>query len=386
MPRKESTARIYATQDGELSYAPQSLVVARMRRIPPAEEGGKVSYAMRSDFIRTGQRMTLDLTPYGTSAMLRFSTGESLPIRILSEDQMKGHFFPGGDAWRVSVFHYPGEGKNTLLEDIKEMSEEGVSIASDHPIAAFMRELEFFSVHKQVLLQAPSLQEQSDYLLSMPGFVSGRDYSQDWKMSFVSELQDRQNKPHPPMKLFQSKPFFDGTIGREGRAYLYEIQQDEEYLILAQSHSGWKETGHTEKTVHGSYNRACGAFDAFCQSLHTKPESLSRAEKERRAETCHKEADRRYAEIQKAKEKPLSERTGGEIFQCFLADGMEKGYDYGTYAARLARQAGWTTDAIFSAMTRYAPDVALDPISKELPYAVSSLKALEEDRTKGVTH
>ena len=329
----------------------------------------------------TGEKLTLDFSPFGDKVVLRSSNGRECPFLIRPTKDKKA-FLEYDTSLQLPEVCYC-EWKKSLEDGLhyfkpfERLNRYGFS----RHMHDLLKLIEVFAKNHKLLCIMPNTHEQAEILVAKPDFAYGKDYSSAWQRECQRRAYNLRVKEHAPRLLFQSKDFMVNSITQNARVRLYELAEDAKYLVTLQSLRGSVETSYMEKEIDGNYNRACGAFDSACMRMNTRPEDLKPAERLARLADARKEADRRFAVMQAALGKSRRERSSSEEFLAMLAEDFEQDpLCYGEGFARRAIGMGWTEKEIKSALRLYAPDAALDSVSKELPFADRVIKY--KDRNK----
>ena len=317
----------------------------------------------------TGEKLTLDFSPFGDKVILRSSNGRECPFLIRPVED-KATATLSYDSCLKTPEIYFRDGKKSLEEEFKyfkpfeRLGRHELSLT----LHMVLEPIEIYAKNHKLLAVLPNAHEQAEYLVAMQDFAYGKAYS--WQAFCQQKQRELRLKEHAPKLLFQSNSFMVNSTSQEACVRLYELAEDDKYLTTMQSLRGGVETSYIEKVIDGSYSRACGTFDSACSRMGTKPENLTHEERQARKEACQKEADHRFALIQEAKAISENERGGKEKFLALLAEGFDKDpLYYGEYAARKAAGMGWQDKEIKTALRLYAPDAALDAVSKSMTFA-----------------
>lgn len=329
----------------------------------------------------TGEKLTLDFSPFGDKVVLRSSNGRECPFLIRPTKDKKA-FIEYDTSLQLPEVCYR-EGKKSLEDELHYF--KPFEFLDRHEFSITLRDLlkpiEVFAKNHKLLCIMPNTHEQAEILVAKPDFAYGKNYSLVWQRECQRSANNLRVKEHVPKLLYQSENFLANSITQNARVRLYELADDAKYLVTLQSLRDDVETGYMEKEIDGNYNRACSVFDRACIRMDVRVECLKPAERLARLADAHKEADRRFALMQVALDKPRRERSSSEEVLAMLAkDFSQDPLCYGEGFARRATNMGWTEKEIKSALRLYAPDAALDSISKELPFAERAVKY--KDRNK----
>ena len=329
----------------------------------------------------TGEKLTLDFSPFGDKVVLRSSNGRECPFLIRPTKDKKA-FLEYDTSLQLPEVCYC-EGKKSLEDELHCF--KPFECLDRHEFSRTLRGLlepiEVFAKNHKLLYIMPNIHEQAEILVAKPDFVYGKNYSLVWQRECQRKAYSLRVKEHTPKLLHQSESFFANSITQNARVRLYELADDAKYLVTLQSLRGGVEIGYMEKEIDGNYNRACSVFDRACIRMDVRVECLKPMERLARLVDARKEADRRFAMMQAALDKPRRERSSSEEVLAMLAEDFEQDpICYGESFARRASGMGWTEKEIKSALRLYAPDAALDSVSKELPFADRVIKY--KDRNK----
>ena len=352
--------------------------------VPYKLEKGETCDTFSSKILHTEYQFSLDLTPHGDVAILHTSHGGDFKVRILP---VQGDFLVKPVNLRQGLFGYKG-GKADLEADLAKF-ERGKCVDSidGMELATLNRGLRMYAIRHGAYMDnsGRSIDEEYAILKASPDFAYGKDCTKVWEEYFKTNYQviGERNNFHAPLRLAQAEAYLpvqntDGTltpVNGGSRVCLYELVKDKTYVITNEIPSGKGATF----TLPATRAEAEKQF-----RFHTKDMTLLREEdRERMLPDCRRNAKLRQQDIDRALEIPTEKRTGKEQFMALLGEAMKKDpRTYGEFAVKQSRKLGWTEEQCKTALNRFAPDAALDPVSRTFPYADAVIHKLAFDRAK----
>lgn len=351
--------------------------------IPYKLEKGEAHDTFSSKILHTEYHFSLDLTPHGDVAILHTSHGGDFKVRITPAPS---EFLVSPVNMRQATFGYK-HGKADLEADLAKFERgKRVDNIDGMALVTLNKALRKYAIGRGAYMDnaGMSLDEEYAILKASPDFAYGKDCTKVWEDYFKTCYQviGERNNFHAPLRLAQAEAYLsvrnsDGTLTpvNGGRTCLYEISKDNTYAITNEPPSGKGATF----TFHATREEAEEQFQ-----FHTKDMTLLREEdRERMLADCRRNAKLRQQDIDRALELPAEKRTGKEQFMALLGEAMKKDpRTYGEFAVKQSRKLGWTEEQCKMALNRFAPDAALDPVSRTFPYADAVIHKLAFDRAQ----